>query len=375
METTTANFRLAHAAGASAIGLVNDCLAQLGKLPSGCNIGFVYATDLLHTDFDSMVERLKRETGVAHWVGTLGYGICVTGHEYFDQPALAVLVGALDPESFRVLPGLKRPGEPLPDEVSKWAARAHPVLGVVHGDPRNQYLPQIIDSVSDDTNCFLIGGITATRGSVRQTADGPCDGGLSGILFGDSIQIASGLSQGCTPIGPVRRITQGRENVLMELDGKKALEAFKEDVGEAVAQNLVRAAGNIHAALPIPGSDRADYMVRNLVGIDPAKGWLAIGARIERGDRIMFVRRDAASAMQDLDRMTTDVAKRAGVAPKAALYFSCVARGPNLFGPNSEELNRVKERIGDVPLIGFYANGEISNNRLYGYTGVLAVIG
>jgi len=161
----------------------------------------------------------------------------------------------------------------------------------------------------------------------------------------------------------------------MELDGRKALDVFKEDVGEAVAQNLVRAAGNIHAALPIPGSDRADYMVRNLVGIDPGKGWLAIGARIERGDRIMFVRRDAASAMVALDRMATDVAKRAGPAPKAALYFSCVARGPNLFGPNSEELTRVKEAIGDVPLIGFYANGEISNNRLYGYTGVLAVIG
>jgi small ligand-binding sensory domain FIST len=375
METTTANFRLAHAAGTNAIGLVNDCLAQLGKLPPGSNIGFVYATDLLHGDFDAMVERLKRETGVTHWVGTIGYGICVTGHEYFDQPALAVLVGALDPESFRVLPSLKRPGEPLPDEVSKWVARAHPSLGVVHGDPRNQYLPQIIDSVSDDTNCFLIGGITATRASVRQTADGPCDGGVSGILFGESVQIASGLSQGCTPIGPIRRVTQGRENVLMELDGKKALEAFKEDVGEQMAQNLVRAAGNIHAALPIPGSDRADYMVRNLVGIDPGKGWLAIGARIERGDRIMFVRRDAASALADLDRMTTDVAKRAGAAPKAALYFSCVARGPNLFGPNSEELNRVKEQIGDVPLIGFYANGEISNNRLYGYTGVLAVIG
>jgi small ligand-binding sensory domain FIST len=286
-----------------------------------------------------------------------------------------VLVGALDPESFRVLPSLKTPGEALPDGLSKWVASAHPVLGVVHGDPRNQYLPQVIDSISDDTNCFLIGGITATRGSVRQTADGPCDGGVSGILFGESVQIASGLSQGCTPIGPVRRVTQGRENVLMELDGKKALDAFKEDVGEQVAQNLVRAAGNIHAALPIPGSDRADYMVRNLVGIDPAKGWLAIGARIERGDRIMFVRRDAESAMQDLDRMTTDVAKRAGTAPKAALYFSCVARGPNLFGPNSEELSRVKEKIGDVPLIGFYANGEISNNRLYGYTGVLAVIG
>jgi small ligand-binding sensory domain FIST len=375
METTTDTFRLAHASGNAPEALVDKCIAQLGPLPKGANIGFVYATDLLHAQFDAMVERLRRYTGIAHWVGTIGYGICVTGHEYFDEPALAVMVGAMGPEDFRVLPNVKRPGDALPEEVSKWIAKANPALGVIHGDPHNQMLPQIIDSVSDDANCFLIGGITATRGSVRQVADTPCQGGVSGILFANSVQIASGLSQGCTPIGPIRSVTAGRENVLMELDGKKALDCFKEDVGEALVGNLQRAAGNIHVALPIPGSDRADYMVRNLVGIDPSKGWLAVGARIERGDRLMFVRRDAASAKADLDRMTDDVAKRAGAAPRAALYFSCVARGPNLFGPNSEELAQVKSAIGDVPLIGFYANGEISNNRLYGYTGVLAVIG
>jgi small ligand-binding sensory domain FIST len=366
---------LAHATGDAPEVLVDQCLAQLGELPAGANIGFVYATDLLHASFDAMVERLRRASGIAHWVGTIGYGICVTGHEYFDEPALAVMVGALGADEFRVLPNVKRPGDALPEEVSKWIAKAQPALGVVHGDPHNQMLPQILDSVSDDANCFLIGGITATRGSVRQVADAPCQGGVSGVLFANSVQIASGLSQGCTPIGPIRTVTAGRENVLMELDGKKALDVFKEDVGEAGLGNLQRAAGNIHVALPIPGSDRADYMVRNLVGIDPSKGWLAIGARIERGDRLMFVRRDAASAKTDLERMTGDVAKRAGAAPKAALYFSCVARGPNLFGPNSEELAQVKEAIGDVPLVGFYANGEISNNRLYGYTGVLAVIG
>ncbi len=52
---------------------------------------------------------------------------------------------------------------------------------------------------------------------------------------------------------------------------------------------------------------------------------------------------------------------------------SCVARGPNLFGPDSEELKMIRDELGDIPLVGFFANGEISNNRLYGYTGVLAL--
>ena len=374
METTTRSFRLAHAAGGTADTLVESCLADLGTPPADANIGFVYATDALHGAFDDIVAKLTARTGVKSWIGTIGYGICVTGREYFDEPALAIMVGALDGESFRLLPTVAKPGDPLPDEVAQWVGRAHPALGLVHGDPRNAYLPQILDSISDDTDCFLVGGITASRGAVRQVAGAPASGGASGVLFGGALGLTSGLTQGCTPIGPVRTVTAGRDNVLIELDGKPALDAFKEDVGEAVARNLVRAAGFIHAALPIPGSDRADYLVRNLVGIDPDKGWLAIGERIQKGDRIMFVRRDAASAMADLDRMVADVVKRAGPSPVCALYVSCVARGPNLFGPGSRELGRLREALGDVPLIGFYANGEISNNRLYGYTGVLTVL-
>jgi small ligand-binding sensory domain FIST len=110
------------------------------------------------------------------------------------------------------------------------------------------------------------------------------------------------------------------------------------------------------------------------MGIDPQIGWIAVGDRLKTGDKLMFVRRDGAAAMADLERMVADVKKRANGTPRGALYFSCVARGPNLFGRNSEELKAVQAAIGEVPLVGFYANGEICNNRLYGYTGVLTLI-
>jgi len=101
---------------------------------------------------------------------------------------------------------------------------------------------------------------------------------------------------------------------------------------------------------------------------------MSIGERLQAGNKLMFVRRDGASALADLERMLADVTHRAAGRPKAALYFSCVARGPNLFGDNSEEMSAVAQAIGDdVPLVGFYANGEISNNRVYGYTGVLTL--
>jgi small ligand-binding sensory domain FIST len=59
--------------------------------------------------------------------------------------------------------------------------------------------------------------------------------------------------------------------------------------------------------------------------------------------------------------------------PRGGLYYSCVARGPNLFGDESEEVSMIRQALGDFPLVGFFCNGEISHNRLYGYTGVLTL--
>ena len=171
----------------------------------------------------------------------------------------------------------------------------------------------------------------------------------------------------------MRTITEAQQNVVMALDDRPALEVFKEDIGELLARDLQRVGGYIYVAFPITGTDTGDYLVRNLTGIDPERGWLAVGELVEAGRRVMFCRRDHAAAEQDLRRMLTDVKRRAGKPPKAAVYYSCVARGPHLFGPDSEELKLVREVLGDLPLVGFYANGEISNNRLYGYTGVLAL--
>jgi small ligand-binding sensory domain FIST len=159
----------------------------------------------------------------------------------------------------------------------------------------------------------------------------------------------------------------------MEIDGRPALEVFKEDIGEILARQLQKVAGYIHAAFPVTGADTGDYMVRNLVGIDLERGWVAVGDEVETGDRILFVRRDRAAAEEDLVRMIQRLKRSTSGAPKAGLYFSCVARGPNMFGPDSAELNILRRELGDFPLVGMFCNGEISNNRLYGYTGVLTL--
>ena len=152
------------------------------------------------------------------------------------------------------------------------------------------------------------------------------------------------------------------------------LKVFKEDIGEILARDLKRVAGYIFAALPVSGSDTGDYLVRNLTGIDPEQGLVAISEYVNSGDAIMFCRRDHKSAVEDMRRMLGDLRKRAGNATiRGGLYFSCCARGPNQFGDNSEEVGLISDELGEFPLVGFFANGEISNNRLYGYTGVLTL--
>lgn len=378
MQTATATdaFRLGHAADADWETLTDSCLEQFGDVPADANLGFIYVTDLLDDDLPLIADRFRERTGVEHWTGTIGLGVMVGGQEYFGRPAIVAMAGALPANGFRILPTIDKPGEALPDDVTEWIGAEEAVFGVVHADPRNAYVADILNSISDDTDAFLVGGLTASRGRHTQIADRLTEGGVSGVLFSATVPATCGLSQGCTPLSDIHEVSRAKDNILIELDGRPALDVFKEDIGDVLARNLERAGGYIHAALPITGDDSGDYLVRNVVGIDPQEKLVAIGERVATGDRIMFVRRDGNAAAQDLDRMLNGLVARAGGSPRAALYYSCVARGPNLFGKNSEELKAVQTALGsDVPLVGFFANGEISRNRLYGYTGVLTILG
>lgn len=370
----TPTFEIAYASGGDWQDLTTECLAELTPLTTGNNLGFVYVSDSLDEDLRSILNRLRDETRIHDWVGTIGFGVCVSGIEMFDVPAMAIMVGRVPREHFCLLPTVTPDNTDLPDGVLRWAEQHNPVLGVVHADPRVPGLEAIFTRIQNQTGCFLVGGMTASRGVQEQIAGEVTDGGVSGILFSSDVSAVTGLTQGCSPIGPVHRVTGSKDNVLQSLDNRPAFEVFEEDIGELLARDLNRIEGYVHAAVPIEGSDTADYLVRNLLGVYPEQGWVAIGERLDAGDQVMFVRRDGTTALADLKRMVADIKRRANGPPKAALYFSCVARGPNLFGQNSMELRTISEILGPVPLIGFFANGEISNNRLYGYTGVLSLI-
>ena len=373
---TISRFRLGHAANGEWASMARSCLAQMGELPAQANIGFVYVTDHIDDDLPCVVDMLREQTGVEHWIGTIGMGVMGGGKEYFSRPAIVTMAGKLPEDSFCLLRAIDKPGESLPEDVLQWVDRAKPSLGVVHADPHNAYISDILNSISDDTDALFVGGLTASRGRHSQIVGNLLtEGGVSGILFSQDVPVTSGISQGCSPVGAVHKVTEARDNILITLDDRPALDVLMEDIGETNLRNLQRAAARIHVARAIPGDESGDYLVRNLTGVDPNRKLVVIGDRVQRGDQLMFVKRDGPEAMKDLERMLTELSARISHPPRAALYHSCVARGPNLFGAHSEEMAVVQRILGaEVPVAGFFANGEISKNRLYGYTAVLTVL-
>src|SRR6516162_1102463 len=335
--------------------LTEQCIAGIPAV-DGANLGILYVTEPAASVLPQLVRALTDHTGISSWVGGVGLGVCSGSEEIFDQAAAVVMSAALPPDSFRVVAPTDDPGSDMPRRHAEWMERVQPTLALVHADPRCPDLPRAAIEVAAASGAFLVGG-----------------NGLAGLMLAPEIALATGLTQGCSPIGPVHRIDEARDNVVMIIDGRPALSVFVEDIGPALAVDLRRVGGLIFAGLPVAGSDTGDYLVRNLLAIDPGHGWLVLGAEIAAGEAIVFCRRDPDSARQDMGRMLRQLGARLNEPPKAGIYVSCVARGAALFGEAGVETALIRDAFGDFPLVGFFANGEISRDRLYGHTGVLTL--
>ena len=361
-------FRLGHAAGGDWHAVAALCAEQLGPRPG--NLGFFYASDHFAADCADIADELRRLTGIAHWTGCTGIGICATGIEYFDQPALVALAGEFEPGSFRIFGA--ESGRPAAAELR--CADGPASIAVVHGDAQQSDIARQIRQLAALTETgFLVGGLASSRRPAMAYADAPAAGALSGVAFSDVVTVATRLTQGCAPLGAPRQITGAQHNIVLELDDRPALDVLREEAGIGDDAALSRMGGRLFVGLSAGGGDPADYVVRNLIGIDPGNRLIAVGDLVGKGQQLRFFRRDRESARADMGRMLDSIREGLYTKPRGALYFSCLGRGGALFGGESEELKMIEAALGDVPLAGFFGNGEISRNLLYGYTGVLTL--
>ena len=372
----SARFAAVSATGDPA-SLAAQCVAAL-PIVDGATLGILYTTEPAAAVLPEIARALTEHTGIRSWVGGVGLGVCSAAAEIFDEPAAVVMTAALPPKDFRIFAATGDPGADLPRSHAGWIEGTQPVLALVHADPRCPDVQRAAVETAAASGAYLVGGLVSHRCPNPLLArtgsdDGLGGNGVAGLMLAPGVSVATALTQGCMPIGPVRRIDEARDNVVMVIDGRPALAVFSEDIGPELTQDLRRVGGLIFAGLPVAGSDTGDYLVRNLVAIDAGRGWVVLGAEVAAGDRIVFCRRDPESARRDMARMVRQLSGRLSGPPKAGVYVSCVARGAALFGCPGVETGLIRETLGDFPLIGFFANGEISRDRLYGHTGVLTL--
>ena len=353
--------------------LAQACLAHL-PANGEATLGIVYVTEAVAPVLPQLVGELAATTGIEDWVGGVGLGVCTGGREAYDRPAAVAMTAALPADGFRVFATTADPAADLPRRHANWIEQSQPTLALVHGDPRCPDIVRVVTDAAAASGAFLVGGLVSHRCEAPLIAGRDLGtAGVAGLMLAPDIAVATALTQGCTPIGPTHRIDEARDNVIMAMDGRPALSVFFEDIGPELARDPRRLGGIIFAGLPVAGSDTGDYLVRNLMAIDPRQGWIVIGDEVAPGDQILFCRRDPDSARTDLVRMLKQLQGRVPGPPKAGIYASCIARGMALFGEPGVETGLIRETIGDFPLIGFFANGEISRDRLYGHTGVLTL--
>lgn len=367
-------------------------------------LGLLYITDHYADEAQDLLDLLAAELPeITDWSGTVGVGVCGGGAEYFDQPALTLMLLDVPCDQYRVFSGVA----PLPrSSASGFAAQT----ALVHADGATPEVATLVAELAGRTaSGYLFGGLSASRGASVQfavggngnlagqgAAGGVFAGGLSGVAFGPGAALVSRVTQGCQPVGRVQRITAATGNLVLELDGAPALECLLDTLDVSLAGDPQQAIERVRSTLAGLMDDEraltnasdtrrtghfgAETRVRHIIGLDGQRHGVALADHVEPGMRLAFCQRNVQAARADLTRICAEIreelapADSSAVRPIAgALYVSCSGRGGPHFGGDSAELRIVQHALGDVPLVGFFAGGEIAHASLYGYTAVLTV--
>jgi small ligand-binding sensory domain FIST len=196
--------------------------------------------------------------------------------------------------------------------------------------------------------------------------------GLVGVELSGNVAVDTIVAQGCRPIGEPMFVTRSERNVIYELDGRPAVLALqlvldglpKEDRALVKHSLFIGVVMDKHRQEYRQG----DFLIRNVLGVEPKQAALVVGAHVQENHVIQFHLRDAQTSAEDLIHLLA----RHREQPAGSLLFSCLGRGQNLYGRPDHDTDVFRAALGDVPLGGFFCNGEIGpvqgRTYLHGYT-------
>lgn len=352
------------------------------------SLAFLFTSGQDPDDLEEVVAAASHALGGAPVVGCVGGGVIGTGDEVEGEPAISLLAIETDEQVTHAPIFAKLQGEGARDADTL----ATKLAGRIKGPAERAALILLADPMRFDAKALLarlreqqprlpvFGGLAASSGdSLPVFAGAECSGhALAGVaLSGPGLRTTVAVAQGCRPVGTAGRVTRAEKNLLFEIDGEPALGRLKEAIELAGSRALFCGLGLESLRMP---SGTEDYLARNIVGVDPKAGAVAIAEIVPPGSPVSFLVRDASAAREDLAARVHEL--KAGFKrrpPAFGLYFDCVGRGAGLYDEAGVDASIIRDALGDFPLAGFFGNGELApflgTNLLHNYTGALVLFG
>ena len=362
--------------------------AAIKALGGSVDLAFVFVSHHHATAFEELADRICDQLGSENLLGCTGEAIVGGGREIENQPALALWAARL-PQSRIHTVHLEFARTPeggtfvgWPDDLAgDWPAdTALLVLGEPFSFPADVLLARLNE---DRPGLAVMGGMAS---GAHQPGEHRLFLGRRELLQGAVAAVIQGgvrvrpvVSQGCRPIGKPFVITKAERNIVHELGGHPPLQLLQElyetlSPSEQKAMEQGAHLGRVTDEYKnAPG--RGDFLVRNVIGVDRDSGAIAIGDFVRPGQTVQFQLRDAASADEDLRELLASA--RGASSPQGALLFTCNGRGTRLFDQPHHDASAIQAALGEVPLAGFFAAGEIgpigARNFLHGFTASVAL--
>jgi small ligand-binding sensory domain FIST len=363
-------------------------LQQAGLRTAECAI--VFASTGYGGAYPMIVRSVAEAAGTREVAGCGSIGVISGGREFDSGSALAVMViGGNTIQATRLfVPQLRGRSREVGSEI---AAAVLPRLGAnnllclfpdtYNLDPE----PLLAELARELPGVTIVGGGATEDGSIGETfqfcGDVVSSNSVSGMLLTGDFDLTLGAANACAPLGPTHHVTAVRDNIILQLDGRRAWDVFAEAAGP-LADDLPRALSFVFLGIPLtPGVDRigrGDFYVRNITGASSEHGVIAVAHRPKLGDTVGFVLRDGERSRSELKATLATMATRIAQPPALGLYFDCVSRGAGLYKIPDHDSAYIGQYFGQVPVAGFFTGFEIGpmgdGTGLLQYCGVLAMI-
>ena len=364
-------------------------LAALGHSP---DLTFVFASEHYRTDFARLPTLLRERLGSATLLGCSASGVIGNASEIEHEPALSITCATLPNVSvdcWHVEADDLRPGTPHNAHCTELALRTQdaPKQFIVLADPFSFPAEQFLRALEGGFKTSAIAGGLASGGQapgeiVLFHDDAIHTSGALVLGLGGNIEMVTAVAQGCRPIGDPMFVSACNGNELSALDGRAAGEVLNELYERADDSERALMQHSLFLGITMRSGatqyDQGDFLIRNIAGADVDKGTLRVGADLRENQVVQFHVRDAHTSSTDLDSNLLRLNEKLGSgAPSGGLLFSCIGRGRGLYGHADHDCAAVQSHLGQLPLGGFFCNGEIGpvtgTTFVHGYTSAIAI--